>query len=236
MMKLNPEDRAGILAEALPYIQEYYGETVVVKYGGNAMTSEELKHDVIRDIVLLHLVGIKVVLVHGGGPDISALLKKINKETGITIVIITHQMSVVREICHNVAIVQSGEIVERGLVEDIFTHPKSRAARQLVIEGKDPDEYEKEQESRRGSSQTVSILHESRKIRIVFGTQSSFEPVIANMILTVGVPVNILKASTQDVGGTARGDMILGLPADAAAQEKIISYLKERGLAVEEVD
>ena len=81
MMKLNPEDRAGILAEALPYIQEYYGETVVVKYGGNAMTSEELKHDVIRDIVLLHLVGIKVVLVHGGGPDISALLKKINKKS-----------------------------------------------------------------------------------------------------------------------------------------------------------
>ncbi|MBO6269658.1 MAG: acetylglutamate kinase [Clostridium sp.] len=80
-MKLNPEDRAGILAEALPYIQEYYGETVVVKYGGNAMTSEELKHDVIRDIVLLHLVGIKVVLVHGGGPDISALLKKINKKS-----------------------------------------------------------------------------------------------------------------------------------------------------------
>ena len=81
MMKLNPEDRAGILAEALPYIQEYYGETVVVKYGGNAMTSEELKHDVIRDIVLPHLVGIKVVLVHGGGPDISALLKKINKKS-----------------------------------------------------------------------------------------------------------------------------------------------------------
>ena len=81
MMKLNPEDRAGILAEALPYIQEYYGETVVVKYGGNAMTSEELKHDVIRDFVLLHLVGIKVVLVHGGGPDISALLKKINKKS-----------------------------------------------------------------------------------------------------------------------------------------------------------
>ncbi|MCR5369812.1 MAG: acetylglutamate kinase [Clostridium sp.] len=80
-MKLNPENRAAILAEALPYIQDYYGETVVVKYGGNAMTSEELKHNVIQDIVLLHLVGIKVVLVHGGGPDISALLKKINKKS-----------------------------------------------------------------------------------------------------------------------------------------------------------
>ncbi|MCH4032990.1 MAG: ATP-binding cassette domain-containing protein [Lachnospiraceae bacterium] len=164
--------------------------------------------------------------------SILQLLKKINRETGITIVIITHQMSVVREICHNVAIVQSGEIVERGLVEDIFTHPQSRAAKQLVIEGKDPDEFAKEQEAK---SKAVPILHESRKIRIVFGTQSSFEPVIANMILTVGVPVNILRASTMDVGGTARGDMILGLPADPASQEKIISYLKERGLAVEEV-
>lgn len=170
--------------------------------------------------------------------SILQLLKKINQETGITIVIITHQMSVVREICHNVAIVQSGEIVERGLVEEIFTHPKSRAAKQLVIEGKDPDEYEKQLEEKKlkERSQVVPILHESRKIRIVFGSQSSFEPVIANMILTVGVPVNILRASTQDVGGTAMGDMILGLPADKEAQEKIISYLRERGLAVEEVD
>ena len=79
MMNLEPKQKAGILVEALPYIQEYTGKIVVVKYGGNAMVNEELKQAVIQDIVLLSLVGIKVVLVHGGGPEISDMLKKIWK-------------------------------------------------------------------------------------------------------------------------------------------------------------
>ena len=74
-------ERAQVLAEALPYIQKYYGKTIVVKYGGNAMISEELRRAVISDIILLHLVGIQVVVVHGGGPEISAMLKKIGKES-----------------------------------------------------------------------------------------------------------------------------------------------------------
>ena len=73
--------RAQVLAEALPYIQKYYGKTIVVKYGGNAMISEELRQAVISDIILLHLVGVQVVVVHGGGPEISAMLKKIGKES-----------------------------------------------------------------------------------------------------------------------------------------------------------
>ena len=81
MTNLNPEIRAGILVEALPYIQEYTGKIIVVKYGGNAMINEELKQAVIRDIVLLNLVGVRVVLVHGGGPEISELLKKTGKES-----------------------------------------------------------------------------------------------------------------------------------------------------------
>ena len=74
-------ERAKVLAEALPYIQKYYGKTVVVKYGGNAMISDELRHAVISDIILLHLVGVHVVVVHGGGPEISDMLKKIGKES-----------------------------------------------------------------------------------------------------------------------------------------------------------
>ena len=159
------------------------------------------------------------------------LLRSINAQTGITIIIITHQMSVVREICNNVAIIEKGSLVENGLVEEIFTHPKSRAARQLIIEGKDPDEWTAEE----NAPATVDLLHEDRRIRIVFGTQSSFEPVIANMVLTMGTPVNILKADTKDVHGVARGEMILGLPADKEIQERMISYLIERGLDVEEV-
>lgn len=81
MNSLTPEIKAGILVEALPYIQDYTGKIIVVKYGGNAMINEELKAAVIQDIVLLNLVGIKVVLVHGGGPEISEMLKKIGKES-----------------------------------------------------------------------------------------------------------------------------------------------------------
>ena len=74
-------ERSTVLVEALPYIQKYYGKTVVIKYGGNAMVSEHLKDSVIRDIVLLQLIGVKVVLVHGGGPEITDMLGKIGKES-----------------------------------------------------------------------------------------------------------------------------------------------------------
>ncbi len=74
-------ERAEILTQALPYIQKYHDKTVVVKYGGNAMISEELKQQVMEDIVLLHLIGVKVVLVHGGGPEITETLNKIGKES-----------------------------------------------------------------------------------------------------------------------------------------------------------
>ena len=164
--------------------------------------------------------------------SILSLLKEINEATGITIIIITHQMSVVREICRKVAIIEKGELVEENLVEEIFLHPRSHAAKQLIIEGKDPDEWDASD----ALGKVTPILHEDRRIRIVFGTQSSFEPVIANMILTFGVAVNILRADTKDVGGVARGEMILGLPEDRELQENIIAYLKDRGLAVEEVE
>ena len=80
-MKISNQDRAQVLVQALPYIQKYAGKTIVVKYGGNAMTNDTLKDAVIRDIVLMQLVGIHVVLVHGGGPEISAMLKKVGKES-----------------------------------------------------------------------------------------------------------------------------------------------------------
>ena len=79
--KATNAQRAEILTQALPYIQQYYGKIVVVKYGGNAMINDELKEQVMEDIVLLHLIGVKVVLVHGGGPEISDMLKKIGKES-----------------------------------------------------------------------------------------------------------------------------------------------------------
>lgn len=147
------------------------------------------------------------------------LLQQINQEFGITIVIITHEMSVVQEICSHVAIIDSGELAECGTVEDVFKNPQSAAAKKLVFMV-DP-----------GVEEMVS----KRCIRIVFSENSSFEPVIANMVLECKTPVNILLADTKDIGGIAHGQMILQLPEDESVANRMIHYLKERKLVVEEV-
>ena len=152
--------------------------------------------------------------------SILELLSRINKEYGITIVIITHEMSVVQEICSHVAIIDSGSLVETGTVEEVFTSPKSKAAKKLVFQGE----------------KRTPIMTSKRCIRIVFTENSSFEPVIANMVLECRASVNILLADTQDVGGIARGQMILQLPEDEQTAEKMIQYLKDRKLTVEELD
>ncbi len=80
-LNISNEQRAEILTQALPYIQKYYGKVLVIKYGGNAMVSEELKHQVMEDIALLRMVGVRVVLVHGGGPEINTMLEKLGKKS-----------------------------------------------------------------------------------------------------------------------------------------------------------
>ncbi|MBP5495123.1 MAG: ATP-binding cassette domain-containing protein [Lachnospiraceae bacterium] len=151
--------------------------------------------------------------------SILKLLKEINETLGITIVIITHQMSVVTEVCKHVAIIDNGKLAEEGEVDKIFESPSSDAAKELIT----------------GSEinyTPLKSLDTKRKIRIVFKENSAYEPVISNMILKFKTPVNILKADTRNVGGKARGEMILALPEDEAVSEEIILYLKENGLAV----
>src|SRR3954463_14806565 len=80
LTKVSPQSKAQILAEALPYIRRFHGKTIVIKYGGNAMTDEKLKHSFARDVVLLKLVGMDPVIVHGGGPQIDDMLKRIGKK------------------------------------------------------------------------------------------------------------------------------------------------------------
>ena len=151
--------------------------------------------------------------------SILALLKEINEKYGITIVIITHEMTVVQEICDQVAIIDSGNLVESGSVEEVFSRPKTKAAQKLVFQG--------------GGS--TEIMRGKRCIRIVFRENSSFEPVISNMVLACKAPVNILLADTKDIGGIAHGQMVLQLPEDGVTAEKMIHYLKERNLTVEEL-
>lgn len=150
--------------------------------------------------------------------SILALLKEINKKFGITIVIITHEMAVVQEICTHVAIISRGHLAEAGKVIDIFTSPKTKEAKQLILNGVEETRFQ----------------DDNRCIRIVFSENSSFEPVIANMILEYKAPVNILHADTRNIDGKARGEMILQLPENKGTAEKMITYLKARKLAVEE--
>ena len=155
--------------------------------------------------------------------SILSLLKEINERFNITIVVITHQMTVVTRICNNVAIVDNGVLVEEGDVATVFANPQTDAAKELIFEKKQV-------------YAPVETLDGERKIRITFNENSAYEPVIANLILKHGTPVNILKADTRNVGGKAKGEMILGLPEGSRLQEAMIESLKASGLTVSEVD
>ncbi len=157
--------------------------------------------------------------------SILELLREINQKFNITIVVITHQMSVVQEICTQVAILKGGEVAEKGAVADIFAHPKTTVARELILR----DATEK----RPVYDQREKIVH-GEKIRIVFSENSSFEPVISNMILTFEEPVNILRADTKNIGGTAKGEMILEFEKDSKRAPEMKDYLRSCGLAVTE--
>lgn len=149
-------------------------------------------------------------------------------------VVITHQMSVIREICGHVAIIENGQLVEQGRVADIFNHPKSKVARDLIFKDRPVGSWEGDTDWN-GESRQLDRLIEDKKLRIVFSENSAFEPVIANMVLKFGVPVNILRADTKNVGGVAKGEMILGLPPEAELQQQMEQYLVEKGLEIEEV-
>ena len=162
--------------------------------------------------------------------SILELLQEINRKFNITIVIITHQMSVVRKICSHVAIMKSGEIVETGSVSEIFSHPKSDVARELIRKDEGDDISRAE-----SSGNTKDLIQSGRKVRIVFSENSAFQPVIANMILKFREPVNILRADTRNIGGVAIGEMILEFAGDSRQAEEMQNYLKTCGIELEEV-
>lgn len=148
------------------------------------------------------------------------LIQEINVKYGITVVIITHEMAVVQEICTHVAIIDNGGLAEQGTVEEVFSRPRSEAAKKLVFQNE--HQYTK--------------MEGKRCVRIVFSENSSFEPVIGNMTLQCKAPANILMADTKDIGGIAHGQMVLQLPEDEQIADRMIQYLKERNLTVEELN
>jgi len=152
--------------------------------------------------------------------SILGLLKNINKSMGVTVVVITHEMSVIEAICDRVAIIDQSHIAEVGSVKEIFSEPKSKIGRQLIL-GE--------------AAEQVSRFGGSRRVRISFDGRSSFEPVLANMILACKVPVNIMHAETRDINGTAMGQMVIQLPDNEVDQNRVLSYLKTAGITHEEV-
>ena len=151
------------------------------------------------------------------------LIRDINQRLGITVIIITHQMSVVEEICSHVAILDSGSVVEEGIVSEVFSRPKSNAAKRLVF----PD----------GVDEILEETEGERRIRVVFsGAVASKEPLIAKMAMEEKIAASILGASTKSIGDRAYGNMLLGLPDDDDVVKRAIDYLSSiPDVLVEEV-
>ncbi len=152
--------------------------------------------------------------------SILELLKELNEKLGVTIVVITHQMNVIEEVCHRVAILDGGVIAEQGRVEDIFANPKTDIGRQLVYPG----------------GVQIDKLPTSRVIRIAFNGGSSYEPLIATLAMDCGVKVNILGADTRNIEGKAFGTMLLGLPRKPEEALRALNYIRSQpNITVEEV-
>ncbi len=149
------------------------------------------------------------------------LLKDINKRLGITIVIITHEMSVIEEICSHVAIIDNHKIAEVGKVADVFTKPKSEIGHALVFPG--------------GNEGEKKHFLGERRCRVVFEGDVSYEPIIANMILECKAPVNILFGDMREIGDKSYGQMVLQLPQDELVANRLMAYLTDKGMTVEEV-
>lgn len=155
---------------------------------------------------------------------ILSLIKEINERLGITVIIITHQMSVVEQICTRVAILDNGCVAEEGEVEKIFSAPKSSAARRLVY----PEGYDEDMLVSNG---------DERKIRLVFnGASVAGTPIIAKMAMEKSIAANILYASTRTMSKKVYGSMLLGIPGGDDTLSDVLSYLKDvDGVTVEEV-
>lgn len=157
--------------------------------------------------------------------SILELIKDINRKLGITVIVITHQMSVVEEICNRVAILDDGVVVEKGNVSDIFAAPKSDAARRLVF----PEGFDEK---------SLETYSEEPRIRVVFnGAQAAKTPLIAMMAAEKGIYANIMAASTKSIGDKAYGSMILGISGGEEKLKEALSYLSEiKDITAEEVN
>lgn len=149
--------------------------------------------------------------------SILELLKQINKTMGVTIVVITHEMKVIEQICDRVAVIDKSKIAESGKVSTVFANPKSEIAKELILPKSKADAH----------------ITGKKSIRLVFDGEKSRRSIIADMILSTQAPVNIMYADTKDIDGTAYGHMLLELPDDEVQSGKIFAYLDTNGITYE---
>ena len=154
--------------------------------------------------------------------SILGLLKDLNQKLGVTVVVITHQMSVIEEICSRVAILDGGSVAEQGSVEEIFSNPSTDAARRLVYPG--------------GVSAEQYPVG-THALRVAFNGGTAYQPLIATLAIDCGVKVNILAADTRNIDGKVFGTMLLGLPDDSNEAAKALTYIRSQSnITVEEVE
>ena len=153
------------------------------------------------------------------------LIQKINREMGITVVIITHQMSVVEEICDSVAILDGGVVVEQGSVQEIFANPKTAAAKRLVAPN-----------GGSAARDLSSFAPDDHVVRVTFNGSSAAKPLVASLAAEKGILVSVLSADTRDLSGQCYGSMLLKLPAELAVAQQAVEYMRSQsGVTVEEV-
>ena len=151
--------------------------------------------------------------------SILALLQKLNRDLGVTVVIITHEMKVVEQICGRVAILAESHVVEEGKVSEVFRHPKTAAARQLLMPG---------------SETARETLAQGRAYRITFDGSTAEQPVVSGMVLSCGEPVNILFADMKNIEGKTYGQMLLQLPENEGAAARMLAYLESQHITYTE--
>ena len=157
--------------------------------------------------------------------SILTLIKDINRKLGITVVVITHQMSVVEEICDHVAILDGGVVVEEGSVQEIFSNPKTPAAKRLVAPN-----------GGSAARDLSSFAPDDHVVRVTFNGSSTEKPLVASLAAEKGILVSVLSADTRDLSGQCYGSMLLKLPTDVEQAKQAAAYMRAQpGITVEEV-
>ena len=157
--------------------------------------------------------------------SILALLKDLNEKLGVTVVVITHQMSVVEEICDSVAILDGGVVMEEGSVQEIFANPKTAAAKRLVAPN-----------GGSAARDLSSFAPDDHVVRVTFNGSSTAKPLVASLAAEKGILVSVLSADTRDLSGQCYGSMLLKLPADVEQAKQAAAYMRSQpGVTVEDV-